>query len=484
MKSGSVEEVIIIGAGPTGLTAAWIMTFSGVRYRIFGDTNESAANLATEPYDFPLGIRETDGENILETLKDALQAITNPISNKLIVDIYKEYPDIFTVVDSDGKKYHSRRIVFATGIPRNYVSIDKMDDYLDKGFNYHHFKFLFKSRSNIVGLVGTGIELVRLAPYFVSFSKRLNLFVIDEVINGDEKAVEFIRRNPNITVFEHAEPLEVIGNSERLTGLRIKISHDQDYIVALDHLITVPILSRPLPHLTNIGVEFDGPFIKIDQNFRTNVENFYAGGDIVGGRMSIMQALSHGHGLGYIVTEDVFYQGEKSWMVYLTDKELDRPREARYLASKARKTPLVEEVENWKELYKYYEHYAPVQGKFERLAQEFPFVSMKVVFNPISPMTRKIIPQLAKVTAFLPWEIEVMITGTYGLDEFLGEQKAPVLVELSIDGVLKGTIQDGLRFGRIEDELFYVLKGMDSDVEIWEEFSRTKYDREYEEKYS
>ncbi len=484
-NSKYIWDVLIIGAGPAGLSAGWILNFTGLRYLVFGDIKESAAKFATPPFDFPLDFQQPRGDQIVESLADFVTSTNNRIQNKIIVSIFREFKDIYTLVDTEGVLYYTRRVFFAPFIPRSYVEIDGMDEFMNgQGVRYHNFKWIYQSKNKIVGLIGTGYELTRLAPYYVSLTNRLVLFSIDEVLNGDIDALDFVRRHPKITVFEKADPVEVVGTEYSLKGLRIRVNHQQEYIVKLDFLYIIPTYNRPFPDLTELGVEYDGVFVKVNQYYETTAKNIYAGGDVIGGKMSIIKALSDGYAMGYMAVEDVYKKGPEWWRTFFRDREMESPRTNRFSVFNARKTDLVKEVEKWEDLYNIYEFYTPIQEKFERLAKEFPDVKIEILFNPVLPSAIKIVPGVAKITAFLNWEVEVKIIHAFNFDSTLGERGNVTWVKVFLKGKHMGTIRGELKYGRVEDDLYYILKGYYDDAEIWEEVNPNHYDQEYMERYS
>ena len=121
------KEVVVIGAGPAGLSAAIYLGRAKIDTLLIGKFKESQvmkAHLILNYLGFPEGIA---GKELLEKARKQVQKYKVPILEKEVVNITKK-DNIFTIKIDDGKIVQTKAVILATGTPIKLSGIEREED--------------------------------------------------------------------------------------------------------------------------------------------------------------------------------------------------------------------------------------------------------------------------------------------------------------------------------------------------------------------
>ena len=149
-----MSDVIIIGAGPAGISAALYTIRSGLETTVItaGDSALAKAEKIENYYGFAEPI---SGKELLTRGIDGAERLGVKFTNKQAVSI--EYEDGgFSVVTSDDKNHRCKAILLATGSRRLAPSIEGLTEFEGKGVSYCAVCDAFFYRNKNVGVLGSG----------------------------------------------------------------------------------------------------------------------------------------------------------------------------------------------------------------------------------------------------------------------------------------------------------------------------------------
>lgn len=278
-------DVIIIGGGPSGVSAALYTARGGLSVAVIHN-GVSALHRAREIENF-YGAGRVSGATLYETgLGQAAAVGARVISDQ--VTFVRSDEDGFTVTTVGGE-YFARRLVAATGADRARANIAGLSDYEGRGVSYCAVCDAFFYRKKRVGVVGAGEFAEHEYNAIKPVAGEATLLT-----NGEEPSF-FAERTITCGI------ARVFGD-ERLRGVELA----DGTRLELDGLFVALGVMGSSALCKSVGVFTDGGgAIKVDGRGMTNVRGLYAVGDCTNGIKQIGKAVSDGIAVGLNIIEDL-----------------------------------------------------------------------------------------------------------------------------------------------------------------------------------
>ncbi len=222
-KGGEPEkhEVIVIGAGIAGLTAALYLARQGVDVLVVSKDLGGQLLQATIIENYP-GIEAIKGVDLaMRVEKQAKTFGAKTRYGELITRIERLDDGTFLLESSRGKRYQAEAVILAFGKTPKKMGVPGEDQYDGRGVSYCTICDgpLYRGKNTVVVGVGDqGLEAVALLAglcpkvYYVTPTK---LF-------GDPDLIARIKAAPNVEILENHEPVEVLGDGRKVTGLVVR----------------------------------------------------------------------------------------------------------------------------------------------------------------------------------------------------------------------------------------------------------------------
>ncbi len=271
-------DIIIVGGGPAGLSAA---LYAG-RYNhsclvIAGMAGQGSAVNAWLVENYP-GYEKTSGPYLLNQMTKQAESAGAKIVQEEASEISRA-DDIFTV-KTQNNSYQGKTLIYATGTKHRQLDLPNEDSLIGKGISYCATCDgpLFKDK--IVGIVGGGDASVKAALLLAKFAKTLYLITREKELNAEPGNIKELSDTKTILICD-TNISELLTQDGRLQGIKITPNYQNQDILNLDGLF-VAIGGIPKTDLIdNLGVEKDDcGYISVDDNMATNIEGLFAAGDV------------------------------------------------------------------------------------------------------------------------------------------------------------------------------------------------------------
>ena len=281
-----MSDVIIIGAGPAGISAALYTIRSGLETTVIaaGDSALAKAEKIENYYGFAEPI---SGKELLARGIDGAERLGVKFMNKQAVSI--DYEDGgFSVVTSDDKKHRCKAVLLATGSKRLAPSIEGLTEFEGKGVSYCAVCDAFFYRNKNVGVLGSGEYALHEAKILAKTSKSVTVFT-----NGEEPTAVF---PSEFTIVK--EPLS------SLTGDAKAVLRDGTE-VKIDGLFVAYGVASSAALAQKAGAVTIGGKIRVNDSMMTNVNGLFAAGDCTGGLLQVSKAVGDGAAAGMAIIKYV-----------------------------------------------------------------------------------------------------------------------------------------------------------------------------------
>ncbi len=281
----SKEELVIVGQGPAGLSAAIYAGRAGIQTLVIGCNPKVAGNYQIDNYfGFPDPI--SGGELIKRGTEQALKYGVQ-LRSERVLKIYPESDGSYTVTSEDGR-IDAWAVILATGVSRIRPGIDNLPDYEGHGVAYCVSCDGFFYRNKKVMVLGEGLFAANQALDLLQFTDQVSICTQGKPLDMTPAFLEKLSAAAIPILDRRIVTLK--GNTD-LKGVRFEDTGEE----TLDGLfVAMGQEASATDFAYTLGLVRNGQFIAADEKQQTNLPGIFAAGDCVGRFMQISVAVGEG----------------------------------------------------------------------------------------------------------------------------------------------------------------------------------------------
>ncbi len=268
-------DLIIIGKGPAGISAALYAARAGFGVLVIGK-GRGALERAESIENYYGFAEPVSGAALADA--GVAQALRLGVSVLDEEAVGLSFEDEF-VVRTTGSEFRSRVLLLATGKSRVQLKVPGFEEFRGKGIGFCVVCDGFFYRGKKVALVGAGDYAASEYHELTAFTKDITVFTDGVEVPAD--------RFPGARIV--TGKIEGFEGADRVAAVRSAgVSHPVDGVfVAVGTAGAADFAAK-------IGVISNGTDIAVDADFMTNVPGLYAAGDCIGGFLQVAKAVSDG----------------------------------------------------------------------------------------------------------------------------------------------------------------------------------------------
>jgi len=271
-------DVLIVGGGIAALTAAIYSSRYGLKTLVIAEEPGGLANEAPLVENYP-GIIAT-GKELAEKWKDHAEKMGAKIYQSKVIDIKKEN-DIFLVKTLDGKEFTGKALIYATGSSKRKLNIPGEKEFSGKGVSYcatcdgNFFK------DKIVAVIGGGNSGFSDALILSEIAKKVYIIHRRDEPRAEKALVDLVLSKPNVEFLGNRETLEFIGDTKlKKIKMKNKTTGEIEELEVDGVFIAIGLVPN-VELAKKLGVKLDDKgFIDVKEDQSTNIEGFFAAGDV------------------------------------------------------------------------------------------------------------------------------------------------------------------------------------------------------------
>nr|WP_294839555.1 alkyl hydroperoxide reductase subunit F [uncultured Methylotenera sp.] len=218
-------DVLVVGGGPAGASAAIYAARKGIRTGIVAERfgGQVMDTLGIENF---ISVKETEGPKLVMALEEHVKSYEVEIMNLQRAVALTEpgkhgnkNDDLIELKLENGATLRSKSVILATGARWRELSVPGEKEYRGKGVAYcpHCDGPLFKGKP--VAVVGGGNSGVEAAIDLANFVNHVTLLQFDTELKADAVLQKKLRSLPNVTIITSAQTTEVTGDGSKMNGL-------------------------------------------------------------------------------------------------------------------------------------------------------------------------------------------------------------------------------------------------------------------------
>ena len=282
-------DVIIVGAGPAGISASLYTVRRNLRTLIIYKEKSALekSNKIENYYGFENGINgeELYKIGIRQAQNIGAEVIKDEVTN-IQVDYLNEKGHIFKF-ETLNNKFEAKSVILATGNKKNKPNIKNMDKYEGKGISYCAICDGFFYRNKNVAVIGNGDYAIAEAKDLQNIAKSIT------ILTNGRQAPEYRAENININTKE----IDQIEGENKVE----EIDFVDNTKMKIDGIFIAQGVAGSTEFAKKIGAKINNDKIVVDENMETSIKGLFACGDCTGGLYQVSKAVYDGTKAGLAV---------------------------------------------------------------------------------------------------------------------------------------------------------------------------------------
>jgi len=277
-----VRNLIIIGSGPAGWTAAIYAARAELKPLLFEGAEPGGQLMTTtEVENFPGFTNGIQGPELMQNMRDQAKRFETEIVSEHVTAVdFSQQPFRVTV---GGKEYTSKTIIISTGATARRIGIESEKQLYGKGVSACATcdGFFFKGKNVII--VGGGDSAMEEANFLTRFAEKVTIVHRRDAFRASKIMQERTLANPKISVIWNAEVAEILGvDVGHVTGVKLRDTVTGEMREMPIDGVFAAIGHEPNTSLFKGKIDLDekGYIKTVPGTSKTNVPGVFAAGDV------------------------------------------------------------------------------------------------------------------------------------------------------------------------------------------------------------
>ena len=294
-------DIIIIGAGPSGMSAALYALRANKKVLLlekdcFGGQIINASNIENYP-----ALPNVSGYDFATNLYNQIKSLG-------VVLKYEEVLEVTDKKEAITRKntYKGKSIIIATGLKKRKLNLENEDRLLGSGISYCATCDGNFYKNKKVAVVGGGNTALEDALYLSNIASKVYLIHRRDMFRGEEKLISEVKENDNIELILNSNITKINGE-ESLNSIEITDNRNNISKLEIDGLFiaigNIPDNNR-FKNITDLD---ENGYIIANQNLKTKTNNIYVVGDT---RVKALRQLATATADGAIAATEIIKEME------------------------------------------------------------------------------------------------------------------------------------------------------------------------------
>ncbi|MCS5717426.1 thioredoxin-disulfide reductase [Herbiconiux sp. CPCC 205763] len=278
-----MREIIIIGSGPAGFTAAIYAARAGLKPLLLASSVEAGGELmnTTEVENFPGFPDGIQGPELMMKLQEQAEKFGTEVILDDVTSLHLD-GDVKTVHTGYSGTFEARSVIFATGSAYRKLGLADEERLSGRGVSWCATcdGFFFKAKT--IAVVGGGDSAMEEATFLTRFAEKVYVVHRKDTLRASKIMQERAFQNEKIEFVWNSEVVGISGeNAVEALTLRNTVTGDQSELPVQG--LFVAIGNDPRVHLVHgqLDLTADGTIAVRGRSSKTNLSGVFAAGDVI-----------------------------------------------------------------------------------------------------------------------------------------------------------------------------------------------------------
>jgi thioredoxin reductase (NADPH) len=278
-----VREVVIVGSGPAGYTAAIYASRAQLSPLIYeGSVTAGGALMnTTEVENFPGFVDGVMGPDLMDSMRKQAERFGSELVTDDIVEMDLS-GDIKVLKDGSGNTIKAKSVILAMGSAYREIGLVNEKRLSGRGVSWCATCDGFFFRNQTIAVVGGGDSAIEEATFLTKFADKVVLIHRRDSLRASKIMADRAHANPKIEFLWNTEVIDVLG-AEKVEALQLRNTLDGSVSTRDFTGLFVAIGHIPRSELITTQIDLDGEgYVKVEgRSTRTNLPGVFACGDLV-----------------------------------------------------------------------------------------------------------------------------------------------------------------------------------------------------------
>ena len=268
-------DIIIIGGGPAGLTAALYAqrankTVLVIEKGSFGGQITYSPKVENIP-----GFLEVTGNEFAEKL---VEQVLNQGAEVECAEVLGVTDGEYKTVHTDSGDYKAKAVIIATGAKHRMLGLEREQDFVGEGISFCAVCDGAFYEGKTVAVIGGGNSALQEALLLCDLAKKVYVIQNLDYFTGESKLVEQLKAKDNAEIILGTVVESLLGHSS-LEGIIVKSNNGEQKQIVLDGMfVAVGLIPQNEPFASVITLN-DWGYVEAGENCLTSKEGFFVAGD-------------------------------------------------------------------------------------------------------------------------------------------------------------------------------------------------------------
>ncbi|WP_320007669.1 FAD-dependent oxidoreductase [Maridesulfovibrio sp.] len=288
-------DVVIIGSGPAGMTAAIYAVRANMKTLLLDKLAPGGQMVNTNEIENYTGSGTVNGAELSMQMFEHTQELGVEFDYKTVLEIEDKGDIKILRCEEDDTVLETTTVILATGTVPRSLEIPGEERFAGSGISWCAICDGAQYRDKDVVVIGGGNSAVEESIYLAGIVNKLTVVTMFD-LTADPKVCDKLRGMENVTVYPYQDVLEFTGES-KLSGVSIKSTKEDatERHVTCDGVFEYIGLKPTSDNFAGLGILDKFGCIIVDDEMQTSVKGIYGAGDITNKKLrQIVTACSDG----------------------------------------------------------------------------------------------------------------------------------------------------------------------------------------------
>lgn len=274
-----IHPVLIVGAGPAGMTAAIYLARANVKFKIVDKYAPGGKMNITQLIENYPGVTNMTGPDLAFKMFEQVRELGVEIDYADVQKIRKD-EDHFVVTSDEGEIF-AKAVIIATGTQERKLRIPGEAKYTGRGVSYCAVCDGNLYKNDAIVIIGGGNSAIEEAVFVAKIVKEIHIVHRNENFRADDSLIEELRNSPNVKFHLNAIPTEIFGDHNGVTSIGIKnIVDGSEETLNVKAVFPFVGSDAVTDFLSEFDVRDEKGFVLVDHEMMTNVPGLFSIGDV------------------------------------------------------------------------------------------------------------------------------------------------------------------------------------------------------------